>query len=466
MVCIFLIKIPQIMNKNSTHSFLIILLCLFGSAVYAACPMGNLTLSTQAEVDAFPANYPGCSTLNVNLTIQGADITNLDNLSGLGTINGTLLIQYSNALVDITGLSGIHTVNGELQFEECHALTSLAGLALTTCNKLEIQGMDALTDISQLSTLTAIGDDLHIFDCDALTNLNGLQNIASVGADLRIDQNENLTDLSALSTLTSVGGDVEITSNKNLANLDGLDNIASVGNNVVIRNNDNLTDCIGACKMADAALGTVTLGNNNSLQCNDINTFEADCLIALPVELRDFKGYIMERSNMLKWQTESEENTMVFLVERSLDGLRDFNEIGRVDAFGNSTSLRSYELEDANPVSLAYYRLRIVDFDGTFEYSDVIAVERSKTEIDLVEVYPVPAEEEVTILVYAKATGKAIITLSDFMGRKIKEEKVELNAGINRYTLNWEDRETNFYYLTIYNGNERIAKKILRASTD
>ena len=187
---------------------------------------------------------------------------------------------------------------------------------------------------------------------------------------------------------------------------------------------------------------------------------------ALPVELASFKGFVTERSNILEWQTESEENTMVFLVERSLDGKRDFIEIGRIDAFGNSTSLRSYELEDGSPVSLGYYRLRIVDFDGTFEYSDVIAVERSKTQIDLVEVYPIPAEEEVTILVHAESAGKAIMTLSDFMGRKIKEEKVELEAGINRYNLNWEDHETIFYYLTIYNGNERIAKKILRASTD
>ena len=60
----------------------------------------------------------------------------------------------------------------------------------------------------------------------------------------------------------------------------------------------------------------------------------------LPVELADFKGYAMDRTNVLKWQTASEENTMVFLLERSLDGRRDFIEIGRVNAFGNSTTLK------------------------------------------------------------------------------------------------------------------------------
>ena len=153
---------------------LVAIATLFNISANAACPMGNLTLSTQAQVDAFPVNYPGCSNLSVNLTIQGADITNLDGLSGLVTIDGILLIQYSHALVDITGLMNITTITRELQFEECHALTSLDGLQnLTSLGKLELQGMDALTDISQLSGLTTITDDLHINDCDALTNLNG-----------------------------------------------------------------------------------------------------------------------------------------------------------------------------------------------------------------------------------------------------------------------------------------------------
>jgi len=169
---------------------------------------------------------------------------------------------------------------------------------------------------------------------------------------------------------------------------------------------------------------------------------------------------------MLKWQTASEENTKVFIIERSLDGAYDFKEIDRVDAVGNSTVVSNYDVEDLNPVDLAYYRLRIVDFDGYFEFSDIIVIERTKTELVLMEVYPVPAEQEVTVLIHAEADGKAIMTLSDFMGRKIKEEKIDLKSGINRYTLNWEEHETNFYYLTIYNGKERIVKKILRASRD
>jgi hypothetical protein len=105
-----------------------------------------------------------------------------------------------------------------------------------------------------------------------------------------------------------------------------------------------------------------------------------------------------------------------------LNGRDNFEEIDRIDAFGNSIEIRNYETEDFDPVSLAYYRLRIVDFDGTFEFSDIIAVERLKTEIDLVEVFPIPAEDEVTVLVHSQTEGKAIMILSDLLGRRIKED--------------------------------------------
>ena len=198
----------------------------------------------------------------------------------------------------------------------------------------------------------------------------------------------------------------------------------------------------------------------------DGDDIAASVVAPLPVELIAFNGYAEERENILKWQTASEENTMVFIVERSLDGISDFVEINRVLAVGNSTVLQNYTTQDFNPVSLAYYRLRIIDFDGSFEFSDIIAVERMKTDIDLVEVYPVPAEEEVTVLIHSTSENKAIMILSDFSGRKVKEERITLKAGINRFLLNWEEHETNFYYLTIETSKGKIAKKILRASSD
>ena len=392
------------MNKNFTLSFLILLSCFFSNAVFAQCPTGDITLSTQTEVNEFATNYPGCTAIpaGVEITISGNNIFHLD------------------------GLLVLTEINGNLEIEDCDDLTSLAGL-------------------QNITTVNPDGE-IEIENCDALTSLNGLQNLTSCH-NLEIKHNASLSDISALQNLANVSGEFVVKNNPSLSNCDAL---CGAINNGIDPNSVN-----------------VEVFGNGGFPCDDFNDWETNCaLIALPVDLADFTGYAIDRSNMLKWQTESEENTMVFIVERSLDGRRDFIEIGRVNAFGNSTTMRSYELEDGNPVSFAYYRLRIVDFDGTFEFSDVITVERAKTEIDVVEIFPVPAEDEVTVLVHAKTSGKAIMTLSDFMGRRISEERVNLKAGINRYEFNFGDHETNLYYLTIYNGNERIAKKILRATED
>ncbi len=423
------------MNKSITPFLLLFFIFFTGNYLHAACPTSDITLSSQTDVDDFATNYPGCTTIpaGVEITVKGSGITNLEGLKELTAIDGQLEIEDCPDLTTIFGLRNITVVNpeGEIEIENCDALTSLHGLHnLETCHDLEIKKNAALWDLSSLEKLTEVSGELKIKDNPSLTSLDGLHNI------------------------TSVGG--------------GPDN-DSQPNGLFIYDNDNLTDCIGLCNLLNNGVvsGDVFVENNGSYPCNDINNWEIECeLIALPVELVSFWGTIFDRYNLLEWQTESEENAMVFLLERSLDGNRNFTEIGRVEAAGNSSYLRSYEMKDENPVSLAYYRLRIVDFDGTFEFSDVIVMERSKTDIDLVEVYPVPAEEEVTVLVHAKSTGKAILTISDFLGRKIKQEKIELKAGVNHYVFDFGEHETNFYYLTIYNGKEKIAKKILRASKD
>ncbi len=434
---------------------LVAIATLFNISANAACPTGNVTLTTQTEVDNFATTYPGCTALpsTVKLKIKGAGITNLDGLDVLTAVHGKLIIEYSNDLVDITGLMNITTVTGELQFEECHALTSLDGLQnLTTCNKLEIQGMDALTDISQLSGLTAIGDDLYILDCDALTNLNGLQNLASVGTNLKIDQNENLTDLSSLSSLTSVGGDVEITSNKNLADLSGLDNITSVGKDLIIMHNDNLTDCIGACKMVQAISppGMVRLGNNNSLQCNDLPTLEAECLIALPVELSGFRAKEDTKTQTvaLSWLTESELDNKHFEVERAVDG-RTFETIGIVEGNGTTTKTHNYGFVDQRPINTAYYRLKQVDFSGNVSYSDLVLVNMTKAEEAKLEVYPTISKGEITVRFTGFEAPLGTFNVFNSQGSLVYSEEVDLENKMAYKSLNTSKLNPGVYTVVI-----------------
>ena len=381
--------------------------------------------------------------------LAGSTITN--NMAGVITINGNGFMDIG---MDLNGaftfdnygtliISGTNDeiVNGSVDFNN---FGTFGGDGIVDAPNFDAGGSGATispgTPTVPVGKITFINNDIDLSNVDINIDINSATSY---------DQLENIGNI-----MTITGAELNFSGSY----------VPVPGDEFVFINN----------------LGTVTgaffgLGEGDPIFINGVemtltyiggdgNDISIKNLAPLPAELISFNGYAEERSNLLKWQTASEENTMVFIVERSLDGVRDFEEIDRINAAGNSTTLQNYEIKDNNPVSLAYYRLRIVDFDGTFEFSDLIVVERSKTEIETVEVFPVPAEEEVTVLIHSEGNSKAIMILSDFSGKKILEEKIQLKPGINKYLLNWEEQETNFYYLSIDNGKEIISKKILRAS--
>jgi hypothetical protein len=105
-------------------------------------------------------------------------------------------------------------------------------------------------------------------------------------------------------------------------------------------------------------------------------------LTILPVELIDFTGQVNERDVYLNWSTASEMNSESFVIERSFDGV-EYEEIGLVEAQGNSQSQKSYSFLDRTAqTGLVYYQLRQTDTNGSSEIYGPIAVEISHN-IDL-----------------------------------------------------------------------------------
>ena len=78
----------------------------------------------------------------------------------------------------------------------------------------------------------------------------------------------------------------------------------------------------------------------------------------------------------MSWATATESNSSVFEVERSMDG-STFEHIGTVPAAGNSLQTIDYAFFDDDPGALTYYRLRMVDHDGTWEHSPMVSIFRS-----------------------------------------------------------------------------------------
>lgn len=104
----------------------------------------------------------------------------------------------------------------------------------------------------------------------------------------------------------------------------------------------------------------------------------SSCLIgttALPVELINFNVKAMESYNLLLWATASELNNKGFEIERSINGI-DWQNVGWVDGHGTSNTVRNYEFTDFTQATTSYYRLKQIDYDGEFEYSDITIVEK------------------------------------------------------------------------------------------
>jgi len=209
--------------------------------------------------------------------------------------------------------------------------------------------------------------------------------------------------------------------------------------------------------------------NGNQTGASAINCALANGNVPQPVELVSFRGHAMDKSNILSWETESEENAMVFVLERSRNGKAPFDEIGSVPAAGFSSSRLAYQFFDEKPLPVSYYRLRNVDFDGATEYSDLIVVERPIGNIFDVIAFPVPFRSDQPIQVYFEALKeeKARIILSDPLGRMLYMENVVTKAGVNRIEFDIQPAfNSELYILSIDNGKEVIVKKIIGGTGD
>ncbi|MEJ2104004.1 MAG: hypothetical protein P8X47_05440, partial [Ignavibacteriaceae bacterium] len=123
----------------------------------------------------------------------------------------------------------------------------------------------------------------------------------------------------------------------------------------------------------------------------------------VPVELKTFNGTFLNPSIGLNWSTATETNNLGFEIERSSSMTtpgHGWEKIGFVPGFGTTTEPKSYSFIDEDVTTGTYkYRLKQIDFDGGFEYSNEIevAVDFAPTEFVLYQNYPNPFNPKTTI---------------------------------------------------------------------
>ncbi|MEO1434054.1 MAG: T9SS type A sorting domain-containing protein [Bacteroidota bacterium] len=151
--------------------------------------------------------------------------------------------------------------------------------------------------------------------------------------------------------------------------------------------------------------------------------------VPLPVELVAFTAEkYNDRMAMLRWDTESEIDNDLFIVERSIDGIQ-FEEIGEVDGAGTTSIPQSYSLLDRNPqLGINYYRLKIVDFEGNFEYSGIRTLE-FEADYEVV-VRPNPFVDQFALDLVSETEKNARIRVFDVAGRLVERRRIDLGTGL------------------------------------
>lgn len=121
----------------------------------------------------------------------------------------------------------------------------------------------------------------------------------------------------------------------------------------------------------------------------------------LPVELVSFSGYHDNNVNFLNWNTASELNTDRFEIEKATQPQQWIN-IGSVQAAGNSNIPRTYTFSDIHPaIGDNYYRLKMMDLDGSFKYSNVINIPVSEVPNNgFISIFPNPILVAILLFLY------------------------------------------------------------------
>ena len=160
----------------------------------------------------------------------------------------------------------------------------------------------------------------------------------------------------------------------------------------------------------------------------------------LPVTLLSFTGKNEGTTNLLQWRTATEQNNRGFELQRSANG-QEFSTIGFAPTKangGNSTGQLSYQYTDKKPLSAGgYYRLKQVDFDGKFSYSNIVFIKgEPATELTLFALFPNPTHQLLNVVLQSPNAQRVQLIITDLAGKIVQLQTLQLQKGDNNKTVN------------------------------
>ncbi|MFN3345700.1 MAG: T9SS type A sorting domain-containing protein, partial [Chloroherpetonaceae bacterium] len=186
--------------------------------------------------------------------------------------------------------------------------------------------------------------------------------------------------------------------------------------------------------------------------------------IGLPVELIEF-GYRKANQGVeLFWKTVSEQNNEGFQIERRREN-QEWQTIGFVRGKGTTTEVQSYSFVDEKASGKLFYRLKQIDFNGAFQYSNVIEVNLVVPEkFELAQNYPNPFNPTTVIMYQLPLSSDVKLEVFDVLGRKVAtlvNARQEAGSYVANFNASAYNLTSGVYFYRLQAGNFTETKKMM-----
>jgi hypothetical protein len=186
---------------------------------------------------------------------------------------------------------------------------------------------------------------------------------------------------------------------------------------------------------------------------------------ATVVYQKQLEGQEFQIGVMLTWATQLEDNSSMFMVEKSENGI-DYTNIGSIASAGTSKKTKEYNFLDVMASSqFIYYRLKQVDVDGSFSFTDVLKVKKNISNNFMVARMSSPsASKEFTATLDVFKEGDMAYELRDLEGKVLFASVQPMVNGLNDITISLADQKPNLYKLYFMFGKEEeslVIEKVL-----
>lgn len=186
--------------------------------------------------------------------------------------------------------------------------------------------------------------------------------------------------------------------------------------------------------------------------------------VLLPIELTTFEANAELTYNAIQWITATETNNDYFEVEACDDGI-NFKAIEKIKGAGNSNATLHYQTRDKNYSPTTYYRLKQVDFDGKFTYSEMRVVSRfNKNTKDAftIDVAPNPTDNQVTVAVTNGVKETYTVVVYSVEGKLLMKTEIQEKDFSKGTTLDLSALENGLYNVEVYSTKGTVVKKIIK----